>query len=204
MVTQDKLRLKPAIPTLKPGEKLNACEYCGEPVWTSRGIYLYLDCTCKGGKLLRDRHNEDERERKLERTNKLRATALEDRELAQKEKAMERRETRQEAYDDADDQVDGDGEPLAAFEMPMDGSDLDLAPTAMLQRSDGSTLLYDGKLNFLFGVPGSVKSWVALYCVIETLLRGRRAIYWDHEDTPGTLSRRSKLMGLDLGGGILA
>ena len=30
----------------------------------------------------------------------------------------------------------------------MDGSDLDLAPTAMMQRKDGSTLFYDGKLNF--------------------------------------------------------
>ena len=80
----------------------------------------------------------------------------------------------------------------------MDGSDLDLAPTAMMQRKDGSTLFYDGKLNFLFGVPGSGKSWVALECIHETLLRGRRAAYWDHEDTPNTLNRRSKLLGLDL------
>ena len=89
-------------------------------------------------------------------------------------------------------------EPLSTFESPMDGSDLDLAPTALLQRKDGATLLYDGKLNFCFGTPGGGKSWVALYCVHETLLRGRRAIYWDHEDTPGTLNRRSKLLGLDL------
>ena len=125
---------------------------------------------------------------------------LRDREQALKGRELTRSERRQDNYDAAAEgvQVEDAGEPLAAFEMPMDGSDLDLAPTAMLQRKDGSTLLYDGKLNFLFGTPGSGKSWVALYCVHETLLRGRRAIYWDHEDTPGTLSRRSKLMGLDL------
>ena len=95
-------------------------------------------------------------------------------------------------------QRDRQEEPLSAFEAPMDGSDLALAPTAMLQRKDGATLFYDGKLNFLFGTPGGGKSWVALYCIHETLLRGRKCIYWDHEDTPGTLSRRSKLMGLDL------
>ena len=128
---------------------------------------------------------------------------LRDREQALKGRELTRSERRQDNYDAAADaaeggQVDDQAEPLAAFEMPMDGSDLDLAPTAMLQRKDGATLFYDGKLNFLFGTPGSGKSWVALYCVHETLLRGRRAIYWDHEDTPGTLSRRSKLMGLDL------
>ena len=200
MVTKTKPTIKPAVPTLKPGEKLNACEYCGEPVKTKRYIELYLDCTCAEGKLTRDRGLADERQRRLERTNKLRATDLEDRDLAQKEKAMARREARQEAADDANEggQVEDQAEPLATFEAPMDGSDLDLAPTAMLQRKDGSTLFYDGKLNFLFGVPGSGKSFVALYCVHETLLRGRRAIYWDHEDTPGTLNRRSKLMGMDL------
>ena len=198
MITQDKPTIKPADIILKPGQSLNACEYCKQPVWTARGIELYLDCTCAEGKSARDRGLAERRQRKLERTNKIRATDLEDRELAQKERVMARRESRQDAIADDDGQVEGDGEPLAAFEMPMDGSDIDLAPTAMLQRSDGSTLLYDGKLNFLFGTPGSGKSWVALYCVIETLLRGRRAIYWDHEDTPGTLSRQSKLMGLDL------
>ena len=122
-----------------------------------------------------------------------------DRERAVKDRELSRRERRQDGYDaDEGGQAEDGGEPLAAFEMPMDGSDLALASTAMLQRKDGATLLYDGKLNFLFGTPGSGKSWVALYCVIETLLRGQRAIYWDHEDTPGTLSRRSNLMGLDL------
>ena len=123
---------------------------------------------------------------------------LADRERALKDRELSRRERRQDGYDADGGQVEDAGEPLSAFEMPMDGSDLDLAPTAMLQRRDGTTLLYDGKLNFLFGTPGSGKSWLALYAIHEALLRGKRAIYWDHEDTPSTLKRRSALIGLDL------
>ena len=200
MVTESKPKLK--LPgTFVIGQHYHwPCQYCNKAVWSPRGlINAYLDCTCKEGKFVRDRGLAEDRQEKLERSNKQRATDLEDRELAQKEKLMARREACQEAADDADEseQVEG-GEPLTAFEAPMDGSDLALAPTAMLQRKDGSTLFYDGTLNFLFGVPGGGKSWVALWCIHETLLRGQRAIYWDHEDTPATLSRRSKLMGLDL------
>ena len=100
-------------------------------------------------------------------------------------------------YADEGGQVAGE-EPLSTFESPMDGSDLDLAPTALLQRKDGATLLYKGKLNYLFGEPGGGKSWIALHAIHESLLQGHRAIYWDHEDVAGTLNRRSKLLGLDL------
>ena len=124
---------------------------------------------------------------------------MRDREQVIRGRELSRREHYQDIYDaDEGGQVEDAGEPLSAFEMPMDGSDLDLAPTAMLQRKDGATLFYDRTLSFLFGTPGGGKSWVALRCVMETLLRGRRAAYWDFEDTPGTLSRRAKKMGMDL------
>ena len=175
------------------------CEHCAHQVWSSRGLFnAFLDCRCKEGKVIRDRKWAVLLQTTLERCNKERATDLEDRELAQKEKLMARREARQEAAaDDEGGQVEG-GEPLSAFEAPMDGSDLALAPTAMLERKDGATLFYDGTLNFCFGTPGGGKSWLALHCIHETLLRGRKAIYWDHEDTPGTLSRRSMKLGLNL------
>ena len=72
---------------------------------------------------------------------------LRDREQALKGRELKRSERRFDNYDAAAEggQVEdgeGDGEPLSAFEMPMDGSDLDLAPTAMLQRKDGAPLLY--------------------------------------------------------------
>ena len=134
------------------------------------------------------------------RERKERDADLREREQVVKSRELTRSEKRLDNYDAAaaDAQVEDADEPLAAFETPMDGSDLDLAPTAMLQRMDGATLFYKEKLNYLFAEPGGGKSWVALHCVHETLLQGHRAIYWDHEDTAGTLSRRSKLLGLDL------
>ena len=135
------------------------------------------------------------------RDAKARELELKARERAVKDRELSRREKRQDGYDADDDdesgQVEG-GEPLAAFETPMDGSDLDIAPTAMLQRMDGEPLLYKGKINWLFGSPGGGKSWIALYCVHETLLQGHRVAYWDHEDVAATQKRRSNLLGLDL------
>ena len=123
--------------------------------------------------------------------------ALRARERVVKDRELSRRERRQDGYD-AEATKPVAGLTLADFETPMDGSDLDLAPTAMLIRKDGATLLYEGKLNFIFGTPGSGKSWVALHCVHEALMRRHRSVYWDHEDTASTLKRRSSLMGLDL------
>ena len=127
---------------------------------------------------------------------------LRDREQALKGRELSRSERRHDNFDAAAAAAEAT-EPvaeltLADFETPMDGSDLDLAPTAMLTRKDGATLFYEGKLNFIFGTPGSGKSWVALYCVHEALMRRHRAVYWDHEDTASTLKRRSSVIGLDL------
>ena len=196
MVTQDKLRLKPPIPILKPGEKLNACEYCGEPVWTARGVELYLDCTCKGiAKVFRDRRNEDERQKKLERTNLQKATALEARELAQKEKTMARRETRQEAYDADDAEAP---EPAAQltfvdFRQEITLLDLERLPSAFV-RDDGETLLYEGVANSIYGEPSSGKSWIGLMAVIQQLRAGRRCLWWDSEDRVTTVARRLQLL----------
>ena len=93
-----------------------------------------------------------------------RVTDLEDRELAQKEIAMTRREASQRAAEAADTdeaQVEDADEPLAAFEMPMDGSDLDLAPIAMLtKRRRGPALrrqaqfpVWDAWLRQILGSP---------------------------------------------------
>ena len=172
------------------------CEHCAHQVWSSRGLFnAFLDCRCKEGKVIRDRKLAVLLQTTLERSNKERATGLEERQLAQDERAMSRRESRQEAAA----ATEPDAElTLADFETPMDGSDMDLAPTALLTRKDGETLLYEDKLNFLFGTPGGGKSFVALYCVQETLMRGHRAIYWDHEDVADTLKRRASVIDLDL------
>ena len=66
---------------------------------------------------------------------------------------------------------------------------------AILQRDDGATLLYAGKLNSIFGEPGTGKSWIALVAANETLLQGGRVMFWDFEDTPDTLARRAQAIG---------
>ena len=194
MITQEKAKskLEEAKRNLKPGQSLNACEYCGQPVLTARGIDLYLDCTCAEGKLLRDRWLEDRRQTKLERTNKLKATDLEARELAQKEKLMERRETRQDA-DDAED-TEEDAEPdFASFGQEVTLLDVERLPSAFV-RSDGETLLYEGVANTIFGEPSSGKSWIALMAVIQQLRAGRHCIWLDNEDRATTLAKRLQLL----------
>ena len=89
------------------------------------------------------------------------------------------------------------GEPLSAFESPMDGPIPD-PPTALLRRSDGRTLLYDSCVNWLYGMPSKGKSWVAMYCVGEALLRGLRVAYWDFDDSPGTMKRRAAKLDIDI------
>ena len=66
---------------------------------------------------------------------------------------------------------------------------------ALLTRSDGETLLYEGRLNSLFGEPGLGKSWVALMAVIEVVKNGSRVVWWDFEDRPGTLAARLTALG---------
>ena len=109
-----------------------------------------------------------------------------DRERAVKDRELSRRERRQDGYDaDADGgQVEDVGEPLEAFVGRMAEAD-DAPPSALLRRSDGEVLFYDGKVNWVFGEPGSGKSWLALYVVQESLLRGQRTAFWDFEMSPG-------------------
>ena len=129
MVTQTKTIYKPT------------CDFCNQPVKTKRYVEQWLDCTCPEGKMLRDRGLADERQRRLERTNKLRATDLEDRDLAQKEKAMERRETRQDAYDadDAEATEPAAGLTFADFGQEVTLLDVERLPSAFV-REDGETL----------------------------------------------------------------
>ena len=143
-----------------------------------------------------------EREAEYQQGLKLEDSELREREQVVKGREISRRERRQDGFDAIADDAEATepvaGLTLADYETPMDGSDLDLAPTALLTRKDGATLLYKGKLNFIFGAPGGGKSWVALRCVEEALLQGHRAVYWDHEDTASTLKRRASVIGLDL------
>ena len=83
---------------------------------------------------------------------------LADRERAVKDRELARRERRQDGYDAADTPAETvAGETLADFTHTFT-EEVDLTPLpALLERNDGVTILYSGKLNWVSGLPGSGK-----------------------------------------------
>ena len=78
--------------------------------------------------------------------------------------------------------------------------DVDLTPTpALLERrhGDGGVVLPAGKLNWIYGLPGSGKSFIGLIALHESLLRGGRAIYLDYEDSAKTFQQRAAIIGFN-------
>lgn len=67
---------------------------------------------------------------------------------------------------------------------------------ALLARTDGTHLLYPGKINGLVGESESGKSWVALHAVEQLLKEGRRAAVLDFEDAASTWVSRLRLLGI--------
>ena len=67
--------------------------------------------------------------------------------------------------------------------------------SSLLNRSDGATLLYQGKMNCLFGEPSTGKSWIALMAAYEVVLMGGKVLWWDFEDSPDTMARRAESLG---------
>ena len=96
---------------------------------------------------------------------------------------------------------EGDGQPVGATLADLAavfGDDVDLTPTlALLERrhGDGGMVLPAGKLNWIYGLPGSGKSFVGLIALHESLLRGGRAIYLDYEDSAKTFQQRAAIIG---------
>ena len=61
---------------------------------------------------------------------------------------------------------------------------------SVLMREDGKFLFYPGRVNSIFGLSESGKTWVAISACVQEMDRGERAVYLDFEDEPaGTLSR---------------
>ena len=61
---------------------------------------------------------------------------------------------------------------------------------AMMVRDDGRTLLYESRLNSVFGEPGVGKTWVAIMAAIGAVRAGSNVLWWDFEDRQGTLAER--------------
>ena len=68
---------------------------------------------------------------------------------------------------------------------------------ALLTRSDGAVLLYESRLNSIFGEPSGGKTFVAIMAVIEAVRNGARVVYWDFDDYPSTLAGRLTALGAD-------
>jgi hypothetical protein len=67
-----------------------------------------------------------------------------------------------------------------------------------LQRLDGVSLLYRGKVNGLIGESESGKTWVALLAVLQALRARQRVLYLDFEDTaPGIVARLRDMSASD-------
>lgn len=61
---------------------------------------------------------------------------------------------------------------------------------SVLMREDGKGLFYPGRVNSLYGMSESAKSWIALLACRQEMEKGNRVIYADLEDGPeGTLGR---------------
>lgn len=76
---------------------------------------------------------------------------------------------------------------LAGAEPPM--------PT-LLAPTSGPPLIYEGRVNSLFGESGTGKTWVALAAIAEAIHAGEHAILIDLEDTPHGIVSRLQALGL--------
>lgn len=76
-------------------------------------------------------------------------------------------------------------------------TDLEPETATFLTRSDGTSLLYAGKMHVFQAEPSSGKSWIALAAVKEVLDLGGSAVYLDHEDTPAGILRRLRYLATD-------
>lgn len=69
------------------------------------------------------------------------------------------------------------------------------AEATVLVRDDGQGLMYAGRLNVLFGLSESAKSWVAMYAGVQEIAKGGRVLYLDFEDEPIGIINRFRVLG---------
>lgn len=74
-----------------------------------------------------------------------------------------------------------------------------LEPT-LLQRTDGASLLYQNRLNWISAPPESMKSWLAKLACVQLLEKGQPAVYVDFEESDGS-SCAERIVSISLGRG---
>lgn len=82
--------------------------------------------------------------------------------------------------------------------MHVDLSTIDKTPATptVLFREDGKPLLYQGKVNTVFGDSESGKSWICLLACVQELREGGSVAYLDYEDDAASVSGRLITMGV--------
>ena len=142
---------------------------------------------------------EDARKRKVAQLD-IQEEDLREKELAVKDRELDWRIQRADRSDERDSEAaftEPEGSTLDDFTVPWDDK-VDLTPLpALLKRQDGATVLYAGKLNWLFGIPGSGKTWLSIIAANEAMLCGGRVLIMDYEDSKATFQRRAALIGLE-------
>lgn len=79
----------------------------------------------------------------------------------------------------------------------------DYTPGSQPQPSHGFVMPYEwaifypASVNEIHGPSESMKTWVALHCIVEVIKRGEHAAFIDFEDGPGPIADRLRAMGLD-------
>ena len=73
--------------------------------------------------------------------------------------------------------------------------DVVMPEPAVLKRSDGKHLFYPGRVNGLYGMSESGKSWVAILACLQEIDKGERVLFIDLEDQPEGVLNRLRSMG---------
>ncbi len=82
------------------------------------------------------------------------------------------------------------GEPLSLVT-----DDERVEPPEILCRTDGMGLIYEGRLNVLFGQAESGKTWLALLACIQEIRKGHTVLFYDFEDYRDSARERMKAIG---------
>ena len=95
----------------------------------------------------------------------------------------------------------GDGGTATDYLVDLDALDSLPEIPPILSRSDGETLIPEGKLSSIYGLPSTGKSWVAVMVAVSVARSGGRVLYWDFEDKPQTLLSRCNAIGFGVADG---
>jgi AAA domain len=76
----------------------------------------------------------------------------------------------------------------------LNGGNIDPGPV-LLQRDDGASLLYNGKIHTISGESESLKTWLVLLACVAVVNNGQHALFVDYEDSADGIVARLTALG---------